>query len=75
MSTMTKCSGFLSSGISVFKQPSGSSDSFLFFRLVSNGLLMPLPDALLVKFDIARLRSMLGREAVVETGVTEGGAE
>jgi hypothetical protein len=75
MSVMTKCSVFLSSGISVLKQPSGSSTIFRFLRPTSDGLLLLL-EALLAKFEIARLKSRLGKEAdvvtVVVTGVIEG---
>ena len=73
MSTIAKCgSGFLSSVVSVFKHPSGwSVASFLFFKPTSDGLPLLLLEALLVKLDIARPRSMLGRDEGVETGVTE----
>jgi hypothetical protein len=75
MSVMTKCSVLRSSGISVFKQPSGSSTIFRFLSPTSEGLLLLL-DALLAKLEIARLKSRLGKEAVVVTdvviGVTEG---
>ena len=73
ISTITMCSGFLvSSEFSDFRHPSVSSVIFLLLKLVSERLLLLLLEAPeLVKLDNARPRSILGREAVVVTGVTD----
>lgn len=66
MSTMTRCSGFRSSRLSFFTQGSTWSAILRFRVFASDGVLYPLallPDALFVKLDIARPRSMLGSVA------------
>lgn len=68
MSTITICSPLLSSISDLLGVSATCSINFRFLTLASEELF----EALLVKFEIANPKSILGKEGVVDTGVTDG---